>query len=358
MILTRRCAVTALAGMSASLLAAPAIVTAQARDAATGAPGAPRGRTDAIDPAGGIDAVVARAEALDQLHALLVHRGGKPLVERAFRGPGLDALANVKSVSKTLVALLTGIAIERGDLAGTDARVLPLLGRAPTGDARDRLTVAHLLTMRAGLPSTSGPRYGAWVSSEDWVSYVLGAEPVAEPGTRYIYSTGGWHVLGAVLAEATGRSLHELARDWLAEPLGIAIPPWERDPMGRYLGGNQMALSPRDLARVGEMVRMGGRWNDAQVVPSDWIERSFTLRARSRWTGDGYGYGWFLTRMAGRFAAYGRGYGGQVLAVVPELDLTIVITSDPTLPARSTGHFGDLLALMRATAEVAAITEA
>lgn len=306
------------------------------------------------DPAGSIDDVVRHAASLDQIHSLIVLRGGTPLIERAFHGPSLDRVANVKSVSKTLLALLTGIAIDRKAISGVDALVLPLLGRAPTGDARDRLTVGHLLSMQTGLPSTSGPRYGAWVASEDWVGYVLDAEPVdgddREPGERFTYSTGSWHVLGALLSRATGSSLHDLTTEWLATPLDIAIPRWERDPSGLYMGGNQMALSPRSLARVGEMVRLRGRWEGAQVVSADWIDRSWQPRALSPWSGDGYGYGWFLTRIGERFAAYGRGYGGQVLAVVPDLELTIAITSDPTRPARSDGHFGELTELMRSIA--------
>ncbi|PVA11080.1 6-aminohexanoate hydrolase [Pelagivirga sediminicola] len=295
-----------------------------------------------------IDDVAARAGELGQLHALVIRRGGDVLYENAFAGGGLDAPANVKSVSKTLLALLTGIAIERGALPGTQARVLPALGRPEAGDARDGITVGDLLSMRAGLASTSGADYGAWIASANWIDYVLTRDLVAEPGGRFIYSTGGWHLLGAVLARATGRDLLGLARDWLGAPLGIDIAPWQRDPQGNYMGGNQMALSPRALARVGDMVLNEGRWNGAQVVPASWIATSWEPRARSPWSGDRYGYGWFLTRIAGHDAAYGRGYGGQILAVVPDLDLTIAITSDPTLPARSEGYFGDLQDLMGA----------
>lgn len=208
--------------------------------------------------AAGLGDVADAAAGLDQLRALVVQRGGERVVAEAFRGPALDRPANVKSVSKTLVALLTGIAIDRGVLSGVDARVLPLLGVEPFGDARDGMTVADLLTMRAGLASTSGANYGAWVSSGDWVAYALGQPLEGRPGGRFIYSTGGWHLLGAVLARASGESLHGLAQSWLGNPLDIVLPPWVADPQGRYLGGNDMAVSPLGLARIGEMVLGGG----------------------------------------------------------------------------------------------------
>ena len=288
---------------------------------------------------------VATAAGLDQLHAVVVNRGGARAFGRAFRGPALDRPVNVKSVSKTLLALLTGIAIDRGVLEGPDQRVLPLLGRAGFGDARDRLTVGNLLSMQTGLASTSGPNYGAWVNSRDWVDYVL-QHPSGRPGGSFIYSTGGWHVLGAALARASGESLLTLARDWLGEPLDIAVPPWVRDPQGRYLGGNDMALSPLALARIGDMVLAGGQANGRRVVSEAWLRTSWQPRARSPFSGDRYGYGWFLTRFGGHDAAYARGYGGQMLAVVPALGASIAITSDPTRPARGEGHFGDLRRLV------------
>ncbi|MCA0994587.1 serine hydrolase domain-containing protein [Alloyangia pacifica] len=287
-----------------------------------------------------------RAEGLDQLHALLVWRGGTPLYEEAFRGPGLDRIANVKSVSKTLVALLTGIAIDQGEIGGVEAPVLPLLGRAPTGDSRDDLTVGDLLSMRGGLVRTSGASYGAWVASDNWLDSALQPDPQARPGGRFIYSTGGWHVLGAALSVATGESLLSLARSGLGDPLGIDVAPWVRDPQGRYLGGNDMGLTPRGLLRIGEMVRQNGGWQGRQVVPQRWIETSWQPRARSPFSGDQYGYGWFLTRFDGAQAAYARGYGGQMLVVVPEREMVIAITSDPMRPARSGGYFGELRGLV------------
>ena len=194
--------------------------------------------------------------------------GRLPAFAEAFRGPPLDHAVNVKSVSKSFVASLIGVAIDRGVLGGVGQRLgeiapglVPKNADQKVGD----LTIAQLLTMQAGLERTSGPNYGRWVESRNWVAFAFGRPLVADPGERMLYSTGSYHVLGALLAKAAGKSLLALARDWVGNPLDISIPPWKRDPQGFYFGGNDMALSPLDLLRFGEMQRQGGVWNSARV---------------------------------------------------------------------------------------------
>ena len=304
---------------------------------AAGAALAGRGRSARAQ---GFEAGLQRARGLEQLHAIMAAVDGEVVLAEAVRGGGLDRPANVKSVSKTLLATLTGAAIARGVLPGVEAPILRYLrGRAPAGlDPRvEEITVEDLLTMRSGLVRTSGSGYGTWVNSRDWVGYVL-ARREGAPGVRFGYSTGDFHLLEAVLTEAGGASLLELARSWMGRPLGIEIPPWTRDPQGIYLGGNNMALSPRAMLAFAEAIRTGG----APLVPGSWIEASWQPRTRSNFSGHAYGYGWFLLRLAGTDVAYARGYGGQMLYVVPAAGLSVAITSDPTQPARSDGHVGAL----------------
>jgi CubicO group peptidase (beta-lactamase class C family) len=312
-------------------LAAPALISRRA-EAATG-----------------FGAAIDRARGLDQLNALVIAEDGTVVVAEAFRGLPPDRPVNVKSVSKTIVAALTGIAIDTGHLPGTAATLGEIAPDLIPRGADPRvagISVADLLTMQAGLERTSGGNYGDWVSSRDWVADALSRPFVAEPGSRMLYSTGSYHVLGAVLAEVTGQSLLSLARDRLGQPLGIEIPAWTRDPQGRYMGGNEMALSPLAMIRFGEAFRRGGEYDGTHIVSADWVRQSFTPRTRSAFSRHDYGYGWFLLRAGGHDVAYARGYGGQMLYVVPSLGLTVAITSDATRPARSEGHAGDLNRLL------------
>ena len=289
------------------------------------------------------------ARGFDQLHCLVVAHRGETVVEEVLRGPGPGTPVNVKSVSKTIVAALLGAAIDRGEVASADATLADVAPRLVPAAADPRvggITLGQLAALQAGLERTSGPNYGAWVSSRNWVVDALSRPFVGEPGGRMLYSTGSTHVLGAALAVATGESLLAQARARLGRPLGIEIPPWTRDPQGYYLGGNQMALSPRAMLRFGEMVRQRGAWQGAQVLPESWIDASLTPRTRSPWSGLAYGYGWFLGRAGGGPLAIARGYGGQVIAVAPAAEFTVAITSDPTRPARSRGYFGALMDLV------------
>ena len=305
-----------------------------------------RAAAQSVDP---LAPALDTARSFGRMHALIVLRDGETLVEERIAGAALDRPANIKSVSKTIVATLLGAAIDRGavpDVAARLADVAPRLIPSAAEPGVADITLEDLVTLRAGLERTSGPNYGEWVSSSNWITNALSRPLIAEPGGRMLYSTGSTHILGAALAEVTGRSLLDLAREWLGAPLDIEIPAWTRDPQGYYLGGNELALSPRALARFGEMVRQKGLSDDTRVLSEGWIDASFVPRTRSPWSGLGYGYGWFLGRAAGHTYALARGYGGQVVAVAPEAGITIVITSDPTRPARSGGYFGDLQRLI------------
>lgn len=293
--------------------------------------------------------VISRARALDQCHALVIQLGGVEVLSQVFRGPDIGRAVPVKSVSKTIIAALTGAALDRGEIPSLDTALTDVAPQLipPGADPRvGTITMEHLVTMQAGLERTSGANYGGWISSSNWVSNALIRPFLAEPGTRMLYSTGSFHVLGAVLSEVSGESLLSLARSRLGRPLGINIPAWTRDPQGRYLGGNEMALSLRAMVRFGELYRQAGRWDGVQVLGAEWVERSLQPSTRSPFSGLDYGYGWFLGRAGDDPYALARGYGGQIICIVPGLGLTVAITSDPTRPARSAGYFGDLQQLI------------
>lgn len=284
---------------------------------------------------------------MDQLQALVVQRGEEVVLAAAPRGPGLERMANIKSCSKSLLALVLGAVLFEDRVPGLlQAKLGDLAPGLIPDDATEGVaeaTLEQLVTLRLGLQGTSGANYGAWVGSGNWISYALRQPRIAPAGGRMIYSTGTTHVLGAVLAKVTGQSLLTLMRDRIGRPLAIEIPGWTRDPQGYYFGGNEMALTPQAMLRVAVMVRDGGVFEGAQVIDRQWIEDSQMPRTRSPYSGLSYGLGWFLSDSGWVIA---RGYGGQIIAAHPERGLAVAITSDPTQPARSEGYFGALMDLL------------
>jgi CubicO group peptidase (beta-lactamase class C family) len=306
-------------------------------------------RGPAVVDKGLLERGFTRAAALPRLQALVVAQHGVIVAEQRFRGPGLDAPVNIKSVSKSVISALVGIAIERGALKGVEQPIAPFFRRhvAAAADPRFRvITIGHLLSMQSGLVRTSGPNYGRWTRSRDWVAYVLRRPLASEPGGPMLYSTGNSHLLSAILTHATHRSTLSYARERLAKPIGIELRAWRRDPQGIYFGGNEMYMSAHDLLRFGELYRNAGRVGPLQVLPEAWVAESWTPRARSMFSGSLYGYGWFIAELQGRKLYYAWGYGGQFVFVFPELALTVVTTSDPSGP-RDFEHLGEIYAVLR-----------
>ncbi len=292
-----------------------------------------------------LQAIIDAAAALEPLSSLLIWHRDSLLVEQYFNGMTANRAANVKSVSKSIVGLLVGIAIEDGVIDSVDQPIVDLLpgyagtlgGSATDAAVKRSITVRDLLTMQSGLESTSSSNYGAWVGSSDWVRDALRRPVECTPGTCWGYSTGTTHVLGVIVAQRTGRSLRDYASDRLFGPLGIPVRAWDRDPQGNYLGGNNMSFRPAELIRLGRLLLDGGEVDGRRLVSSDWLDVSWRRYARSPYNGNGYGFHWWNRPMRGEHVVFAWGYGGQFLYIVPRLDLTVVVTS--TLANRRTrGH--------------------
>lgn len=296
------------------------------------------------------DPILEKADSLQTLKSVIVSVDGDEVASRAYNGASLNGSSNIKSASKSIVSALIGMAIDREILEGADQPIASVLRTdfPPNPDARlERVTIGNLLSMQSGLTRMSGPNYGRWVASRNWVRAALGSGFDGEPGGGMLYSTASTHLLSAILTKASGRSTLALARDWFKPLDGFSIGSWERDPQGIYLGGNQMAMTARSLLAFGELYRRGGVTSDGErILSQSWIDQSWTERTNSVFNGDGYGYCWFIKEMAGEKVFYAWGYGGQMLYIVPSKKLSVVMTSREDAPSARTGYRDALHGLM------------
>jgi CubicO group peptidase (beta-lactamase class C family) len=198
--------------------------------------------------------------------------------------------------------------------------------------------------------------------SRDWIRHTLGRRLESNPGERFAYSSATSHLLSAIVADATGQSTLAFARAELFGPLGIATDhaleltinhwpvtkaeletfekatvAWPRDPQGYHLGDGFLKLPARDLAKLGYLYLNDGRWDGTQVVPADYV-RASTQPQSDPDTGDHYGYQWWVNDNYGYDTFRAQGYGGQLIYVIPKLDLVVVITSDPNQERNDAGN--------------------
>jgi CubicO group peptidase (beta-lactamase class C family) len=266
-----------------------------------------------------------------------------------FRDLAPGEAVNMKSASKSVLSLLVGIALEEGHLDSLRQPIGPFFPEILEGAPRkQQITLRDLLTMRAGLESTSFGNYGAWVTSDNWVRDALERPLIRPPGQgEMIYSTGTSHLVAVILAKAVGRPLRAYAQAKLFDPLGVTIRSWQQDPQGYYFGGNNMALTPTALLRVGRLIAQEGRFQGRQVIPADWIERATRTYVTKTYRDFKYGYFWWIENFAARRVVFAWGYGGQFVFIVPEIDLVIACTSSLTNRPPGTGdHTGRVFRML------------
>ena len=298
-----------------------------------------------------LDNAVLRKE-FDNIHAVIVVRGGKLVLERYYEGRdkitrgedlgivkfGPEIKHDLRSVSKSIVGLLYGLALADGKVADPDQSLFdqfPAYQDLAVDPKRSEMTVYHALTMTLGTEWDESPSYHDPRNSEtamdrasDRYRYVLDRPMVAEPGTQWTYNGGTTAVLAHLISRGTGQPLLDYAREALFDPLGITDVDWVADSKGVPIAASGLRMRPRDLAKIGQLALDRGTWGGSQVVPSEWLDEAFTPRVRAFGRLE-FGYQWWLgtSRGDGRAWIAAFGNGGQALFIVPSLDLVVVTTA-------------------------------
>ena len=299
------------------------------------------------------------------LHGIIIERHGKLVAELYRRGR--DRTVNslfshvrdfgpldkhdVRSVGKTVVGLLVGIAQQEGKLGNLTTPVTDFYPEHGSRVMSERaaITLEHLLTMSSGLKWREGggePDDEFHLMWSWWpTSWVLNRPVAAAPGTTFAYNSGGNLLVADIVQRATGMPWTEYARTRLFDPLGITDVEWKEDFHGRPMAYTGLRMRPRDMAKLGRLLLNRGQWHGAQIVPAAWIDASLTPRLATGFADTRYGY--FL--WTGTVAWQGRalpwaaafGNGSQRIYIVPDLDMTVVMTA---------GAYGDLQTVHRVDA--------
>ena len=275
---------------------------------------------------------------------LLVARDGVLVAEEYFNRDGRDSLYHVRSVTKSVVSILFGIAVDKGLIRSLDLTVRDFLKdyvdsmSAATGS----ITIRDLLTMSGGFSweeLRSWDDFNLWVSSADHVVHVLRLPMANPPGTQFTYNTAACQLLSAIFKEATGTRLYNFAVSNLFQPLGIVgARPWESDENLLNYGGFRLSLKPIDMLNIGLLYLNEGQFEGRQIVSAEWVRASTRAQISTgnvMMYGPSYGYLWWIGRYGTYDYYFANGYGGQFIVNVPALRLVVVTRSDWTGTGRT-----------------------
>lgn len=269
------------------------------------------------------------------IHSVLIARHGKLVFEEYFYGFDRNRPHDMRSASKTYAPLLVGIA--KVDPATPVSSILAGF------KASDKVTVRDLMTMTSGLDCDDGDDQSRGNedamqnqdAEPDWYRYTMALPMKRESGgDRAIYCSAGINLLGAIVKERTGKWIPELFHDAVAKPLQMRRYHLNLMPTGdAYLGGG-MYIRPRDQLKLGQLYLNGGTWNGRRVVSSAWVRDSLTRHAAFAPTATdsdhGYGYAWHTHDLSANGTTvrdwYAGGNGGQLIVILPSLDMVIGIT--------------------------------
>ncbi|HYE75738.1 MAG TPA: serine hydrolase, partial [Blastocatellia bacterium] len=241
---------------------------------------------------------VARQRGLN-VHSFLVVRNGFLIAEAYFYPYDGKAPHDIASVTKPITTTLIGLAIAQGKIESVKQPMLSLFPKhkvANVDERKGRVAIEHLLTMSSGLAckaQAGEPTLWEMLSAPDNTQFMLDLPMVAEPGSTYVYCSGGMHLLSGALLQKTGMNAEAFARKHLFAPLGIREFIWPRDPQNVSHGFGNLHLLPRDMAKLGWLFLNRGQWEGNQIVSAQWVAEATRSHIKTGGAGTSdYGYGW------------------------------------------------------------------
>lgn len=275
----------------------------------------------------GVNLWKSQASAIETLYALLVVRGNGLVFETYYQSTDSATFFEQRSVTKSVIGALTGVALYDHTINNVSdklSRYFPGYYEDISDSRAKQITLKHLLTMSAGYEwnEIADRLYG------NYVSFAVHLPMDTMPGRVFNYSSAIPHILSGVLSDRTDHGLLSWSKNKFFSRLGIDSLRWQTDPQGIPLGGTGLYLRAQDMAKIGMTYLDGGCYDGQRVFSDIWTNVSFTDgMADNR----AYGYLWWLDEAMDYPAAYAFGYGGQLIYVVPALDIVVVAAADPNV---------------------------
>jgi CubicO group peptidase (beta-lactamase class C family) len=271
--------------------------------------------------------IQAADEKVNSMHSFMLLRHGKVIAEAWWTPEDANKPHVLWSLSKSFTSTAVGLAVHDGKLSVQD-RVMGFFPDALPENPSENLKsmrVLDLLTMSTGHQDEPNLR-----ASQDWIKTFFAHPVPREPGSFFRYNTPATFMQSAIVQKVTGQNVVDYLQTRLFDPLGIDAPKWDKNPQGISIGGYGLYLTTEDIAKFGQLYLQKGRWENQQLIPSDWVQEASSKQvsngsdAASDWN-QGYGYQFWRCR---HNAFRGDGKDGQFCIVLPDQDAVVVMTAN------------------------------
>lgn len=270
------------------------------------------------------------------IHAVVIVKNNKLVYENYFNGYDRDMVHNLYSASKSFTSALVGIAMDKGLMPDTNARILPHFPEYSQwfdSPEKQSITAKHLLTMSSGLScndwdQNSLAQEDKLYKRKDVLEGLFQVPMVYKPDSVAQYCSAGVMALSHIISKTTGQNYTDFAKQYLLDPLGIEQYKWTFREKNRIDRPDQIFLRPRDMCKFGQLYLDGGVWKGQRLISKSWVEASW--KSRKRLGNTEYGFLWWL--FAGNingekvYVYTAKGNGGQYIFVMPTLQLVVAIT--------------------------------
>lgn len=266
----------------------------------------------------------------EDIHSFLVSQNGQLITEHYYNGFRPDSINNVKSVTKSIIGLLVGIAIDKGIIKDVYQKVNTFFkdcATSPSFVEKKDITIEHLLQMQSGIEWNNRARIkDEWWFHESPHCFLLEEFPMDTlPGKQFSYNSAAAHLLSGIISRASGQSTLAFAQQYLFSPLNIQDFYWEQDRSGEYRGHSELYLRPSDMIKIGQLLLAEGEWKKERIISEKWMQQTIS-KAYNATSLMNYGYLWMTGKDKDPFYFFAGGSGGHHIFIVPAKKLVVVTT--------------------------------
>lgn len=270
----------------------------------------------------------------EKINSVLITQGAKRIFSYYKNKKQANKLHKINSCTKSIISILIGIAFDQKLLTSLDTPVhtfFPKIFETQSDKSKMDITIRHLITMTDGLDF---PEFGEWdcfapmVYHTDIVQFVINRRMLHTPGTHMNYNSGASHILSAIIQKVSGMKTEDFAKKHLFSHLGITEFRWYVDKMNINKGADGLVMKVNDMEKIGLMMLDRGMFGSKRILSEDWISDSTKPNLITYDFIGHYGKHWWCDDYKGIPVYFALGFGGQFIIIIPDLNITITVTSD------------------------------